>query len=153
MHQLLKLRYFLDSNYMQSKLGSAPSYTWCGIWKAKVKSILHEGCCWRVGDGKPIYIWEDSWVPGLRQISSRNLTVQDQYSADTIDTLIDNATQCRNVEKVNRSYHPKSQWRYSKFHYLQRPNRIQFSRKWKNEVCIAFRVPNGYARKQKNRLW
>lgn len=38
------------TNFIYSKLRSAPSYTWRGIWEAK--SILYQGFCWRVGDNK-----------------------------------------------------------------------------------------------------
>lgn len=107
----------------------------------------------RVGDGTLINIWEDDWVLGLRRIPGWTLTLQDQDSAVTIQILINDATLWWNIEKSSRSYYPKLQQRYSKFHNLRRPNRMHFSGNWKNRVSIACGVLTDYARMLKNMIW
>lgn len=46
-----------------------------------------EGCRWRVGNGKSVKIWKDSWLPGLRllqpTLGGRNGPVVDE------ETIVD----------------------------------------------------------------
>lgn len=43
-------------------MGFDPSYVWRSAWGAK--SLLLEGLKWRVGDGRDIKVWDDSWLLG-----------------------------------------------------------------------------------------
>lgn len=58
--QLLKSRYFAYQDFLESSLGDRPSYGW--------RSILHErdllikGMSKRIGNGKSLSVWLDSWV-------------------------------------------------------------------------------------------
>lgn len=67
---------------MLSTLGHA-AYTWREIWETK--TVLEDGCCWRVSDGKSINIWEDYWIPGHRKILSRELGLQGQDIAEIVE--------------------------------------------------------------------
>ncbi|KAH1114163.1 hypothetical protein J1N35_007541 [Gossypium stocksii] len=57
----LKAKYYPNFDFLNSKLGNIPSYTWKSIWAAK--GLLLSGLCWRVGTGRDIKIEEDVWVP------------------------------------------------------------------------------------------
>lgn len=60
--QLLEARYYPTTSFLDSKLGSHPSYTWRDIWEAKW--VLRRGMRWRVSDGEKIRVWHDAWIPG-----------------------------------------------------------------------------------------
>ncbi|XP_073154204.1 uncharacterized protein [Henckelia pumila] len=69
--RVLKARYFRHLDVMHSSLGSNPS----SIWRALVwsRSLLEEGICWRIGDGKSIDVWQEIWIPNLRAKVSQSL--------------------------------------------------------------------------------
>lgn len=58
--RVLKARYFPNSSFMDSSIGSRPSYIWRSIWGCKW--VLEKGCIWVVGDGESINICKDPWV-------------------------------------------------------------------------------------------
>ena len=58
--RLIKEKYFRQGNFLSTQLGLNPSYTWKSIWSAQ--SILKMGCRWRIGNGKSINVWQDSWL-------------------------------------------------------------------------------------------
>lgn len=62
LHKVYKVRYFSDGNFLEVKLGKAPSYTWRGIWDSP--TIIKQGCRWHVWDGKSIDILIDYQIPG-----------------------------------------------------------------------------------------
>ena len=47
--KVLKTRYFKQSNFMEAKLGSNPSFIWKSILYGR--HILHRGLKWRIGSG------------------------------------------------------------------------------------------------------
>ncbi|KAH1082698.1 hypothetical protein J1N35_022459 [Gossypium stocksii] len=47
-----------------SKLGNYPSYTCMSIWATK--KLPQEGMAKIVGRGDCISIWQDAWIPGLK---------------------------------------------------------------------------------------
>jgi hypothetical protein len=59
--RVFKEKYFRHATFLESGIGSNPSYTWRSIWSAK--HLLKKGLVWRVGDGKKIQIWKDKWIP------------------------------------------------------------------------------------------
>jgi ribonuclease HI len=59
--RIYKEKYFRHSTFLDSDIGSNPSYAWRSIWSAK--PLLQKGLVWRVGDGKQIKIWKDKWIP------------------------------------------------------------------------------------------
>ncbi|KAM2072315.1 hypothetical protein ACFX1T_040643 [Malus domestica] len=53
--RMLKVRYFENSEFMSTELGSTPSYTWRSIlWGHE---LLQKGMRWRIGDGRFICFW------------------------------------------------------------------------------------------------
>lgn len=55
---VFKAKYFPNSDFLSSVLGSKPSYVWHSIYEAK--SVIKSGSLWRIGKGDKIKIWEDN---------------------------------------------------------------------------------------------
>ncbi|KAA3472069.1 reverse transcriptase [Gossypium australe] len=68
--QVLKAKYFPNSEFINARMGNSPSLTWRSVWAAK--GLLENGLCWRVGKGNQISIWEDRWIPGGEMINRSN---------------------------------------------------------------------------------
>ena len=60
-HQVLKVKYFSDSNFLEAQLGKNPSYTWISLVAAR--GVLHCGLRWNIGNGRKVKIWIDRWIP------------------------------------------------------------------------------------------
>jgi hypothetical protein len=81
--KIYKARYFPKSSFFDSNIGSNPNYAWRGIWKSR--SILLNGCRWRIGNGASIKVmnepWlrdlEGAWVPSPQDQGVHNLYVND----------------------------------------------------------------------------
>ena len=54
-------KYISGGTFLDSELGSKPSFAWRSIWQSK--KLLKEGLLWRLGDGESIQISGDRWVP------------------------------------------------------------------------------------------
>ena len=52
LYRVLKAKYFPNGDFLNAALGSNPSYTWRSI--LSIQSIVKQGVCWRVGNGKDI---------------------------------------------------------------------------------------------------
>ena len=59
--QILKCKYFPQGSFLNSNLGSQPSYIWRSLLKGH--EILSYGIRWKVGNGVSISIWQDKWIP------------------------------------------------------------------------------------------
>ncbi|KAL0445036.1 UNVERIFIED_CONTAM: putative mitochondrial protein [Sesamum latifolium] len=70
--QVLKAKYFPRSHLLEARLGARPSYTWRSIWVAL--DLFRADCCWRIGTGHAVNIWQDPWIP--RTPSFRIITPQ-----------------------------------------------------------------------------
>ena len=57
MAQVFKSKYFPYGDFLNSKLGSNPSYAWRSIHNSL--EVIRRGTRWRVGNGCRIYIWDD----------------------------------------------------------------------------------------------
>lgn len=60
-YRVFKAKYFPHSNFVNAVTGSRPSYVRQSILAAQ--GIVRKGLMWRVGNGKRIHIWQDSWLP------------------------------------------------------------------------------------------
>lgn len=60
MSKVLKQKYLPKCDIFQAKVPVQASWLWRS-W-ASARYLLREGCRWRVGDGKSISVWEDSWL-------------------------------------------------------------------------------------------
>jgi hypothetical protein len=58
--RIFKARYYLNSSYMDSKLGHNPSFVWRNIFSAKV--VVRNGARWKVGSGFNIPIFSEPWI-------------------------------------------------------------------------------------------
>ncbi|CAL2247000.1 unnamed protein product [Prunus armeniaca] len=59
--QMLKARYFPQSDFLAASSGSLPSFTWQSLlWG---RDLLRLGLRWRIGDGRLVNIYGDPWVP------------------------------------------------------------------------------------------
>ncbi|KAL4325746.1 hypothetical protein GQ457_11G020100 [Hibiscus cannabinus] len=63
--RVYRAKYYHNSNFLKSTLGSNPSLTWRSIWSAK--KLILSGLRWRVGSGTSISIWEDFWLNEKKQ--------------------------------------------------------------------------------------
>jgi hypothetical protein len=59
--RVFKEKYFQGGDFLNSTLGSRPSYAWRSLWQSK--PTLQKGLLWRIGDGSQVKIWGDTWLP------------------------------------------------------------------------------------------
>lgn len=59
--KVYKARYFKDSSFLTTTLGSNPSFVWRSIMEAQ--TIISANCMWRVGNGTTIDVWNYPWLP------------------------------------------------------------------------------------------
>lgn len=59
--RVLKAKYFPRTDFLNSNLGTYPSYVWRSIWATE--GVLQKGLCWRVGFGDTISVADDPWIP------------------------------------------------------------------------------------------
>lgn len=52
--QILKAKYSPQGEFLNSKLGGNPSYTWRSIWKSR--KLLMEGSRWLIGSGENVKV-------------------------------------------------------------------------------------------------
>lgn len=57
----MKEKYYKNGSLLEAKLGHGPSLVWRSLWSAL--GLIRAGVKWRVGDGRTIKIWKDSWLP------------------------------------------------------------------------------------------
>ncbi|KAL4366884.1 hypothetical protein GQ457_05G001920 [Hibiscus cannabinus] len=83
--RVLKARYFPRTDFLSAQLGSTPSYTWRSIYSAK--GLLEKGLGWRIGNGRDVSIWNDSWllVKGDGRIRDHAIDIQYTRVVDLIN--------------------------------------------------------------------
>lgn len=60
MARVLRPRYFLNSTFLDARLGSKSSYTWRSILAGR--AVLEKGLILVVGNGDTIRVWTDPWL-------------------------------------------------------------------------------------------
>ncbi|KAH9717651.1 reverse transcriptase domain-containing protein [Citrus sinensis] len=82
--RVLKARYYKETDFLQARAGSNPSYIWRSIlWG---RQVLQKGIRWRIGSGEKIQICRDNWIPRpetFKPISTQNVAA-DASVADLI---------------------------------------------------------------------
>ncbi|KAH9799959.1 reverse transcriptase domain-containing protein [Citrus sinensis] len=93
--RVLQARYFKQSDFLQAKLGSNPSYIWKSIlWG---RTVIQKGSRWRIGSGNKVQVHNSNWIPRpetFRPISSPTIP-----NEAVVSELID-SNQNWNVIKV-----------------------------------------------------
>lgn len=101
--RILKQRYFARSSFLESGMGSRPSFAWRSILFGR--ELMNQGLVHRVGDGRNIIVWIDNWIvdnlprtPRYRQngVVDLTLSVHDlinpitrQWDANKVREIID----------------------------------------------------------------
>ncbi|KAA3453822.1 Ribonuclease H-like superfamily protein [Gossypium australe] len=93
-------KYFLNDQFLNSRLGNSSSYTWKSIWA--VKDVLTKGLCWRVGTGINISINDDAWVPDA--INFRLSSVVNSMRDLKVNALIDNTERIWKMELIKNTF-------------------------------------------------
>ena len=72
---LLKAKYYANNTILIGGIGHHLSYTWKGLWEAKL--VIIKGSRWMIGDGNSVDIWSDCWI--IRESSFKIITVITNY--------------------------------------------------------------------------
>ncbi|XP_074374476.1 uncharacterized protein LOC141714880 [Apium graveolens] len=104
--RLYKARYYADSDFLNSKLGSNPSFTWRSI--SESKEVISAGSCWRIGTGTEIDILKQPWLNDVENpyISTVSPALNDQkvvalFSTDTKEWDMDLVADIFNTRDFN----------------------------------------------------
>lgn len=63
--KVFKARYHKHTDIMNATLGSNPSYIWLSLYWSR--EILNRGILWKVGNGEEINVFQDKWIPELKE--------------------------------------------------------------------------------------
>ena len=102
-YQVFRAEYFPTCDFVHASLGKKPSYVWRSIMAAQ--RIVQKGLCWRVGNGRQIRVWEDSWVPTSsthKVITPRGMLPLDSRVCDFIDV----EKRCWDSDLLNQVFLP-----------------------------------------------
>ena len=72
--QLYHAKYYSNSTFLNSSLGTNPNYTWRSIWVTR--DLLWKHSRWHVGDGSQIFLKQDPWLLIQSQVLLVILLVQ-----------------------------------------------------------------------------
>ena len=78
---IYKARCYPRGDFLKASLGNNPSFTWRSIWSSRV--LLEGGCRWKIGDGRNIRVWGDSWLK-----DEGNFRVVTPLQDDLVDTYV-----------------------------------------------------------------
>lgn len=96
--KVFKAKYYPTTDVLQATIGHAPSYAWRSLHQALW--VLKKGCCWKVGNGASIDIWEDNWLhqqngykvltknpgnPNIKKVQDLMLDNPPRWNIDLID--------------------------------------------------------------------
>ncbi|KAA3468559.1 reverse transcriptase [Gossypium australe] len=98
--KVFKAKYFPDSNFLQSRLGSSCSYIWRSIWATK--GILEKGLLWKVGTGENISISQDYWIPNY--VNGRLMSRFDNFPCDKVVGIISSTKREWNKELIVNTF-------------------------------------------------
>jgi hypothetical protein len=127
--RLFKVKYYPNSDFLNSSIGHNPSYVWRSIWSAKF--VVRNGYKWSIGPGFDIPLWNQKWLsdgsdlqpPFNLDLELLNMTVSDMmvtngrsWNTPLIRDLFDPSAaskilQTPLIESVN---HDNLIWRHEK---------------------------------------
>lgn len=99
--QILKAKYFPDSNLLKAKVRQGCSYTRRSILQGV--EVLKNGVIWRIGNGQSVDIWTDPWLP--RGVTRRPVSPRRHNILTRVHELIDPATEQWDVELLKQMFH------------------------------------------------
>ncbi|XP_026417342.1 uncharacterized protein LOC113312820 [Papaver somniferum] len=121
--QILKHKYFLNTNPIHAECNESMSWIWKGICRGL--ELVRKYYCWEVWDGNAIDIWKDKWLPNRNSLldasfaSSKMKTVNQlivqetgKWNVDTLNSLFDTTT-VRNICNVRIPLSGKDVLRWS----------------------------------------
>ena len=83
---MFKARFFPRGTILEAKDSSSASYAWRSILIGR--DVIAKGALWRVGDGKQIKIWVDSWLPTKHKARITTLVIFGQENS-CVKVLLD----------------------------------------------------------------
>lgn len=131
MAKSFKARYFRNSDIMVAEIGYRPSYVCRSLLRAR--DLIRKGLCWRVGDGKLIYVKDDHWIPKLPSFKSNICYLAgSSYKALTLMNGHDNWDE----DAIRNLFPPVATGLYWIFGYLDEAVMILDSGRGLKGVCI-----------------
>ncbi|GAU51479.1 hypothetical protein TSUD_413680 [Trifolium subterraneum] len=103
MAKTMKAKYFPQTQFLQAKKGARSSYIWQDIQQASW--ILKKGCCWLVGNGQNINIWNDRWI----NTQDSNTTWSPKplnTTLEQVSDLIDQTSHQWNAQIITQNFLP-----------------------------------------------
>jgi hypothetical protein len=97
---VLKVWYFKDGNFLEAPCPKRASYTWKSILHGR--EILKEGLVWCIGDGQPVKVWTDKWIP--RSSAQHPLGHRPDVVVDKVSELLLPQGPSWDVEKLNNLF-------------------------------------------------
>ncbi|XP_048605541.1 uncharacterized protein LOC106393034 [Brassica napus] len=100
--RFFKSRYFENSDFLNAKNGSRPSYGWRSIQFGK--ELLFQGLRKHLGNGTTVSVWVDDWIEGdvRRRPLMKNIFVDLML---TVDKLIDPQNNCWRLDKLQELFY------------------------------------------------
>ncbi|XP_048621839.1 uncharacterized protein LOC106398406 [Brassica napus] len=100
--RFFKSRYFKNSDFLNAKNGSRPSYGWRSIQFGK--ELLFQGLRKHLGNGTTVSVWVDDWIEGdvRRRPLMKNIFVDLML---TVDKLIDPQNNCWKLDKLQELFY------------------------------------------------
>lgn len=97
--RVLQARYYKNSDFLNAKVGSNPSYIWRSIlWG---RCVIKKGLRLRIGNGRKISVYKDNWMP--RPETFKFISSQTILEDDVVPDLI-NANNQYNEAKLSQHF-------------------------------------------------
>lgn len=84
--QLMKSKYYPNSDFLNTSLGDSPSYVWRSIFASQ--AVIKQGCRKRIGDGKGTKVWQVPWLPCANN-GYLTSEIYPELTDVTVDSLFD----------------------------------------------------------------
>ncbi|KAA3465354.1 reverse transcriptase [Gossypium australe] len=144
--QVLKAKYFLNANFINSCLGNNSSFTWKSIWAAK--GVLMDGLCWKVGRGTEISVLNDAWIPDLH--NSRLIFHVNNLNYFKVADLIDDSSRKWKSKELESTFSDYIAEKILRILLAKEPDEDVMA--WSGEPSGEFTVQSAYKLLQHNEI-